>query len=174
MAASVSIYEWNGSSGSQSSTAKESGTVRYQDSDRADVDTTYPLPIPSSDRTYSYEKWVTVSITGGTYTEVSNVRFYTDGSNGYVSGVKLWAATDTSYTTPVVPTETNDPPQHDAVGMTNAFTYTSGSPLTIGSGTYTTTGICGNYLVTVMEVETTASASGSTNSETFTFAYDEI
>lgn len=174
MAASVSIYEWNGTSGSQSSTAKESGTVRYQAADRQNVDTTYPLAIPSSGQTYSYEKWLTVSITGGTFTEVSNVRYYTDGSNGFVTGVKLWGATDSSYSTPVAPSTSNDPPQHDAVGMTNVFTYTSGSPLTIGSGTYTTTGICGNYLVSVMEVETTASASGSTNSETFTFAYDEI
>lgn len=172
MAATVSIMELNGAGATE--TAKESGTIRYKRADNATVDTSDPLPIPSSARTYSYEKWHRFKITGGTYTEVSNIRWYTDGSNGYVSGVKLWYATDATFSTPADPSTANDPPQHDAVAMTDAFTATSGSPLTLGAGPYTSNGLAGDNLVTVMEVETTAAASGSTNSETLTWAYDEI
>lgn len=173
MVATVDIMEVN--TVSETETSKSSGTVRFKAADNATVDTSNPLPIPTSDRTYSYEKWLAFKITGGTFTNITNVRFYMDGSLGYVTGVKLWYATDATFSTPVAPSNSNDPPQHDATGMTQvASTPSSGTPLTIGSGTYTTTGLKGDYLVLVMEVETTATASGSTGSETMTWAYDEV
>jgi len=172
MVATVSIMELNGAGATE--TAKESGTIRYKAADDAVVDTNDPLPIPTSNRTYSREKWHRFKITGGTYTSISNIRWYTDGANGFSTGVKLWYAADSSFTTPAVVTVTDDPPHHDAVDMTDAFTKTSGSPLTLGAGPYSSNALVGDHLVTVMEVETTASASGSTGSETLTWAYDEI
>jgi hypothetical protein len=175
MVATVIINEKNGAG--ETATAKTSGTVRFKNADNATVDTVAPLVIPTSNREYSYEKWLRLEITGGTFTNVSNVNFYTDGANGYegASGfVKLWAAADATYSTPVIPTETNDPPQQSAVAMTNAFTYTSGSPLSLGAGPYSSAAEIGSYVVLVMEVETAATTSGASGDETLTFSYDEV
>lgn len=174
MAATCNIREWNGASGSPAYTNKDSGTVRFQAADRQNDDATNPLVIPTSNRTYSFNKWLRFYIASGTFTNITNVQAYTDGANGYSTGVKLWAATDSAYDTPAAPVNTNDPPQHDAVGMTDAFSYTSGSPVTLGAGPYTTTGDAGDFLVMVMEVETTATTSGSTGNETLTVSYDEV
>lgn len=172
MVATVSIMELNGAGATE--TAKESGTIRYKRADNATVDTNTPLPIPTSGRTYSFEKWHRFKITGGTYTEISNIRWYCDGANGFVTGVTIWYATDSSFSQPSDPVTTNDPPQHDAVAMTEIWTKTSGSPVTLGAGPYSSSVLVGDHLVTVMEVDTNATTSGSTNSETFTWAYDEI
>jgi hypothetical protein len=172
MVATVILNEKNGAG--ETATAKTSATVRFKNADNATDDANDPLVIPSSNREYSYEKWVRAEVTGGTYTNITNVRFYTDGANGYNTGIKLWATTDATYSTPATPTETDDPPHHDAVDMTDAFTYTSGSSLTLGAGPYTGNGEIGDYLVMVMEVETTATVSGNSGNETMTISYDEV
>ena len=58
-------------------------------------------------------------------------------------------------------------------GYTDAFTYTSGSPLTLGAGPYTSTGEKGDHLVMMLAVGTSASG-GITPSETLTVGWDEI
>lgn len=173
MAATVLIQEKNGAG--EVATNKTAGVVRHKNADNATVDTANPLIKPSSGQEYSYEKWLRLNI-NGTFTEVSNLKVYTDGANGLGTGVKLWWATDATYSAPVIPSESLDPPQHDAVNMTNAFSYTSASPLSLGAGPFDNTGLpkdIGSYLVSVMEIETTA-AQGITPSETITFAWDEI
>jgi len=173
MAATVLIREKNGAG--ETATNKTSGTVRHKNADNATVDTANPLIKPASGQEYSYEKWLRLNV-DGTFTQVSNLKVYTDGANGLGTGIKLWWAIDATYSTPVIPTESNDPPQHDAIAMTNAFSYTSGSPLSLGAGPFDNTGLpkdIGSYLVSVMEVETTASQ-GVTPGETITFAWDEI
>lgn len=173
MAATVLVREKNGDV--ETATNKTSGTIRHKNADNATVDTVTPLIKPSSGQEYSYEKWLRLNV-DGIFTEVSNLKVYTDGANGLGTGIKLWWAVDATYSTPVIPTESLDPPQHDAVNMTNAFSYTSGSSLSLGAGPFDSTGVpkdIGSYLVSVMEVETTASQ-GITPTETITFGWDEI
>jgi hypothetical protein len=177
MAATVQIREKNGAG--QTATDKTSGTVRFKDADNSTVDLNNPLIVPGSGQEYSFEKWLRLHIASGTFTQISNLRAYTDGSNGYGTGIKLWHALDGTYSTPAVPTESNDPPQHDAVGMTDFFAKTSGSPAdldAINTGPFDSTGLpkdIGDYLVLVVEVEPTASQ-GLKTAETITFAWDEI
>lgn len=183
MAATVKIMEHNGSSGTQ--TDKTSGTVRFKNADDATVDLNNPLVVPSSGQEYSYEKWLRARITDmGDASQISNLRAYSDGSNGLGTGVKLWYAITGSYQEPVVPSESADPPQSPAAGspaedMADFFGLTSGSPGDmdgINTGPWTAGSPeedIGDFLVLVMEVETTAS-NGVTSSETLTIAYDEI
>lgn len=162
MAATVLIREKNGAG--ETATDKTSGTVRFKNADNATVDLVDPMVVPTSGSDFSFEKWLRMNFTG-TFTQVSNLKFYTDGSSGFGTGVNTWAKAVASYATPAEATATT--------GYANAFTYTSGSPLSLGAGPYTATGDNGSYLVSMLEVASTASQ-GLLTSETFTFAWDEI
>ena len=173
MAAAVNVREKNGTG--EVPTNKDGGTVRFKNADNATVDLVNPLIVPTANREYSYEKWLRFYIGAtGPSSQITNLEYYMDGAKGWQAGVKLWADTDATYSTPVIPTETNDPPQHDASSMSDAFGYTSGTPLSLGAGPYSSTSAdMGSYLVLVMEVEI-----GSTpellTAEQATFEYDEI
>lgn len=163
MAATVQIIEKNGAGGTP--TDKTSGQIRFKNADNATVDTANPMVKPGAGTDYSFEKWLRLNVTGGTYTEITNIKVYMDGANGLGTGVTLYAKAVASYATPAEATGT--------AGYTDAFTYTSGSPLTLGAGPYTSTGEKGDHLVMMLAVGTTASG-GITSSEVLTFSYDEI
>lgn len=179
MAATVIINEWNddGSSPTGVATDKTSGTIRHKNADNATVDTNDPLVVPTTNREYSYEKYIRLEVTGGSFTQIDNIQAYSDGANGFGTGVKLWYAVHgDTFQPPVIPNETQDPPQHNSVAMTDFFTSSSGSRIDLdatNSGPFTTNGHIGDWLVTVMEVETTASQ-GTLTAETLTITYDEI
>lgn len=175
MAATVQIREKNGAG--ETATDKTSGTVQFKAIDSASVDANNPVVIPSSGQKYSFEKWVRNYIGGtGPDNNITNPKFYTDGSNGMGTGVKLWAKGVGTYVTPVEPSNANDPPQHAAAAMTDAFTHTSASPLALdvtNTGPFSTTSSdFGDYLILVLEAEAGA-APGNVVAETLTFTYDE-
>ena len=163
MAATVQIVEKNGAGGT--TTDKTSGTIRFKNADNSTVDTGNPMVKPGAGVDYSFEKWLRLNITGGSYTQITNIKAYTDGSSGFGTGVNLWAKAVTAYSTPAEATA--------STGYANAFTYTSGAPLSLGAGPYTGTGEKGDHLVMVMEVQSTASG-GLTPTETLTIGWDEI
>ena len=184
MAATVNIYELNGAAPG-TPTSKTSGTIRFKNADNATVDLVNPLVVPTTNREYSYEKYLRLRVDdAGGFTQISDLQAYSDAANGFGAWVKCWYALTGSYEAPEIPTETVDPPQSRAVGspqedMADFFGLTSGSPANmdaINAGPFTdgSPAECiGDFLVLVMEVETTASA-GTTPSETLTFAYSEI
>ncbi len=163
MAATVQIIEKNGAGGTP--TDKTSGQIRFKNADNATVDTANPMVKPGAGTDYSFEKWLRLNVTGGAYTEITNIKAYMDGANGLGTGVTLYAKAVASYATPAEATGT--------AGYTDAFTYTSGSPLSLGAGPYSSTGEKGDHLVLMLAVGTTASG-GITSSEVLTFSYDEI
>lgn len=163
MAATVQIGEKNGAGGTF--TDKTSGTIRFKNADDATVDLNNPMVKPPSGTDYSFEKWLILKVTGGSYSQITNIKAYMDGSNGLGTGVSLYAKAVTSYATPAEATS--------ASGYTDAFTYTSGSPLSLGAGPFTSTGEKGDHLVMMLTVGSTASG-GLTPSETLTVAWDEI
>ena len=120
-------------------------------------------PVSGSD--WSFQKWLRMNITGGSYTQITNVKAYTDGGNGLGTGINLWAKAVASYATPAEETA--------STGYANAFTYTSGAALSLGAGPFTGTGEKGDHLVLALEVTSTASG-GLTPSETLTLGWDEI
>ena len=161
MVATVQIVEKNGTAGTN--TQKDSGTVRFRNSDSATVDANNPLVIPTAGTEYSYEKWLRLKVTVAPDNNISNLKAYTDGANGW-TGVGLHAKAVATYATPALATAT--------AGYTNAFTYTSGAALNLGTAAVTGTGEKGSHCVMIMTVGTTATQ-GTLTAETLTFSYDE-
>lgn len=190
MAANIAIIELNGAAPG-TGTDKTSGTVRFKNADDATVDLNDPLVVPTSNTEYSFAKVLRLRDNGDLYTQISNVRAYTDGAGFDVGSpsttVKVWATTDSVYTVPYVPTETNDPPLWSSDGATGSpqttmvdlFTYTSGSPLDMDAyfaGPFTPgspSEFIGDFFIAVAEVEVGA-VQGLLTAETLTFAWDEI
>lgn len=163
MPATVQIIEKNGAGGTP--TDKTGGNVRLKKADNSTVDLVNPLVKPGAGSDWSFEKWLRLNVTGGTYTQITSIRAYTDGSSGLGTGINLWAKAVASYATPALGTA--------STGYANAFTYTTGAPLSLGAGPFTATGEKGDHLVLLAEVLSTA-AGGLTTSETITVAWDEI
>jgi len=164
MAATVLIGEKNGAGATF--TDKTSGPIRFKNADNATVDLANPMVVPGAGSDFSFEKWLRMKIGGtGPASQITNLKFYTDGVNSLGTGVLLWAKATTNYATPAEATSTT--------GYTNAFTYTSGSALSLGAGPYSTINTeMGDHCVMMCEVQSTAGP--GTPSETLTFAYDEI
>lgn len=174
MVASVIIQEHTSTA---TATDKTSGTVRFKNANNPTVDNNNPLIVPASGQEFSYEKWLQLRITTAAPSDViNNLQVYTDGANGFGSGVKLWVNSSTTFRPPGIPDESNATPLGGSASetMVDAFTYTANGALSLGAGSFSgsSTNI-GNFAVLVMEVESAASP-GTTNSETLTFSYDEI
>lgn len=164
MPATVQIVEKNGAGGT--ATDKTSGSVRFKKADNATVDLSNPLVVPSAPGfDYSFNKMLRLSVTGGTYSQITNVRAYSDGANGLGAGVGLFAKATATYAQPAQASS--------VTGYTDFFTYTSGSSLSLGAGPFTSTGEKGDHLDMVLRVAETASG-GVTPTETLTVAWDEI
>lgn len=163
MAATVQIIEKNGAGGI--GTDKTSGSVRFKNADNATVDLNNPLVKPTSGYDYAFDKWLRLNVTGGSYSDISNIRAYSDGGNGLGTGVEVYAKATTSYATPAEGA--------DVTGFSDLFGYTSGSPLDLGGDGSTGAGEKGDHLQLRCRIDNTVSG-GVTPSETLTIAWDEI
>jgi len=161
MVAIVIVNEKNGAG--ETATDKTSGTYRFKTADDSVVDTNNRMIVPPAGSNWSFQKFLRLNFQG-TFTDVSNLNFYTDGSNGFGTGVLLWAKAVASYATPVLETSSGT--------YLDAFTYTVGSPLSLGAGPFTGLGDNGNYVQQAMEVLSTA-VQGALPAETMTFVWDE-
>ena len=138
--------------------------------------TTNSILVPAAGTNYSYWVVTRLNVTAITSGTVDNVKWYTDGANNFGTGVTMKAnqataytqATGTAGTTGLQLTVGN---YATVTTPVDAFTFTSGSPLSV-TGTTTGTGQFGNYVVYQIEVGTTA-ASGATATETLTWKYDD-
>jgi hypothetical protein len=167
MAATVDIYERNGTGVIASSTAKTAGTIRFKNADNNAVDSNNPMVIPTSGSDWSFEKWLSLRITGTKPADnISNLRFYTDGTIGFGTGITVWARSATAFSAPAEPTT--------STGLTTAGAFTSGSPLSLAGGPWSgTSTFVGSSVVLSMEV-TSAATVGALTAETVTWAYDEV
>lgn len=177
MAATVTIRRWTGSTGSPTKTDITSINTRANAEDaHSTAGTTNSVLIPSSGSNYSF--WVATrlsvdAITSGT---VNNIKWYTDGSNNFGTGVTAIGNTATSYiqatgTTGTTGTQLTTGNYSTVTTPVDPFTFTSGSPKSV-SGSTTTTGDLGDFFVYQLVVGTTA-ASGASAQETFTWQYDD-
>lgn len=165
MAATVDIIEKNGAGGT--ATTKTSSTVRFKNADNATVDSNNPMVIPTGAADYSYEKWLRLKI-GATppADKINNLKFYTDGSNGFGTGISVYGRAVAAYSTPAEVSTVS--------GLTNIFTYTANGALSLSAGDYSGSGTeIGSHVVLTMVVESTATV-GALTAETVTFSYDEI
>jgi len=168
MAATIQIHEM---SALATGGDKTSGTVRFKAADDANVDANNPLQVPGAGTDYSYTKKLRPYMEAPPDTQVSNLRWYSDGANGFGTGIGVdaknigttWAANYDSAMS----------------GGSDLFGYDAGSPLD-GDGTDTgpfvpadDNSYIGDLIELQMSVASTAS-NGSLSAETLTLAYDEI
>lgn len=166
MAATVVIRSFHGTTGATTNDI-DNGNARFKAADDDTVDANNPLVIPGAGTIYSYLKQFKFRITGTPPSNsINNFKFYTDGANGFGTGVGLTVGTNASYTNPVANAQTQ------VAALVNAFQYVSATPLSVsGSGSSANTDI-GDYILLQMSVASTA-GQGTTPSETLTFQYDE-
>ena len=168
MAATIQIHEMSALAAGGD---KTSGTVRFKDADNAVVDLNNPLVIPDAGSIYSYTKQVRAYMEAPPDTQIDNMRWYTDGGNGFGTGVTVQAKNAGVTYDANVKTE--------MAGGADLFGYTSAAPLD-GDGTdvspFTSAdddGYIGDLIMMQMIVASTA-AHGSLSAETLTLAWDEI
>jgi hypothetical protein len=195
MAATVQIHRHTGVGTTGGGTSQDDITsintrANAQDAhETADVDN--PIQIPAAGTNYSYWVSTRLNVTVTPSGTIDNIRWYSDGSNNFGTGVTCVAgyadeddvtndgyriATGTPGETGDILNETNYDSLIDQGGSTytsDAFGFTSGSPLSIGgSMDNPATGVLGDFVVYQILVGTSASP-GATTQETFTFKYDE-
>lgn len=150
---------------------KTSGTVRFKGADDATVDANDPLQVPAAGSIYSYTKKLRPYMEVPPDTNISNLRWYSDGANGFGTGIAVtaknigttWAA---NFNTA-------------QAGGSDLFGYTSGSPLdgdTTDAGPFlpaADNSHIGDMIELQMSVASTA-ANGAKPGEALTLAYDEI
>lgn len=176
MSATVLIQEWNGTTGSPTQTDKTSGNIRYKAANNATVDANNPLVKPTSGSFWSFDKWLQLHIGGtGPTGSITNLGFYTDGTNSYGTGITAHiATTNIASGAFVTPTQRAS----DAAG-TDMFTFNSGSTknmdaVTAGAPYSGTNANIGDFSVLWMTLATTVTApQNPTSSETLTWSWDE-
>lgn len=178
MAATVTIRRWTGASGSPTKTDITSINTRANAEDaHSTAGTTNPIQVPASGTNYSY--WVSTQLSADTAPSgtIDNLRWYTDGTNNFGTGVSCKANTASAYVQATgTAGETGDilnTTNHTSLAgaTSDVFGYTSGSPLSV-TGSISGTGDIGHQVVYQIEVADTA-APGATSQETFTWKYDE-
>lgn len=191
MAATVEIHRLTGAGPTSSRIDNNPGSVSRagtKDEDTLNTDTSAPIKIPDAGADPKYSFWVStcLKVTGGSWSTLDNIKWYTDGGSfgyaisgvvGYCSYADYQQATGTEADTGLEVSAT-----HTALSglNTNMFSYlTGGSELSgidgynlgvINSGLGTETS---NIVVYQLAVYPEASA-GATASPTITWQYDEI
>jgi hypothetical protein len=164
MAATVVITSHHGATGA-TQTNVDGTSIRYKQADNDTVDANNPIPIPGAGTNYSYIKQLRFNCTVAPSNTINNLKFYSDGANGFGTGMDLLCKTTSSYVDPTTQTTTL------VASQASVFTYTSGSPLAV-TGSTSGTGLFGDYVLSQFSVTTTA-GQGTTPSEVLTFSYDE-
>ena len=176
MAATASVEEANGATPTWTTIT----SARFCSADSYNPGTSYPIRVPSSGTNYSYWKTWRLKFTG-TYTQITNVKIYTDGSSGYGTGVTTYIGDETldsSAYEQATGTQgtTGDElvANHSGItAKTDFFTYTSSNMKTVDTSTITGDPAYSKLIIVQQAIASTAS-SGVTSSETFTWQYDEI
>ncbi len=186
----------DGSPASESGDLHSTGSIRLQTKDQiAPTDTTYPVPIPAASFNYSYWIHLYLKIDSGTFTSITNVKFWSDGTIGWNYGTggsflignrdagDIGCAMDTEYD---VATGTESTTGHaiddvaDGHGFYNSQTlktrsvgyWTSGGKATVDSTTHSSAEKC---KAVVLQAKVASDATqGEQTDETVYVSYDEI
>lgn len=176
MAATVQIVRLTGAGPTATDITSINTRANAEDA-HTTAGTSNSILVPTSGTNYSYWVVTRLNVTAITAGTVDNVKWYTDGTNNFGTGVTCKVNTATGYvqatgTAGTSGTQLTTGNYATLAGApTDAFAYTSGSPLSV-TGTTTATGQFGDRVVYQIEVGTTA-ASGATAQETFTWKYDD-
>ena len=180
MPATVIINRWTGAGPTKTDITSINTVANANDTHQTTAaGSNDPIRIPPSGTNYSY--WVTTRLSATTTPAgmIDNIRWYTDGTNNFGTGVTCVGNDASSYVqaTGTVGTSGTQLTTGNHGGLSGSpvdvFTYDSMSPKSIaGSISNPSTGDFGDFFVYQVEVDNTASP-GTTTQETFTWLYDE-
>lgn len=196
MVATVSVMvDYGGTDGSplsQDTTGNEP-SIRFKTLDNNDMSTNGKLlgtiDVPVSGTNNSFWKHIYLKVTGGDFTRIDNVKFYTDGSS-FGTGIETFVGTelpthnsgDSSGYVKATGTENSSGDtmldHGDISTKTNVFTFTSGTPKNISisesDNMINSVGESTDYIVAQMEVASTVSLKGDLTDKTWYFIFDEL
>ena len=191
MVATVAVYVETGPNATpvgDDTTAFGPPNIRFKTADDSTIDANNPIPIPASGTKRSFWKHIYLQVTAGTFTQIDNVKFFTDGT-GFGTGITVFVGNETptrnsastagyDQATGSVGDDGDELTTHTNVtAKTDAFTFTSGTPKTVSiseaGAIINAIGESTNYIVAQMDVASTAGP-GDLPNETWTFQYDEI
>lgn len=167
MAATIQIHELTVDA--DTGTDKTSGTVRFKNANNTTVDTNDRMVVPGAGSDHSYTKKLRAYMEAPPSVDIANMQWYTDGANGFGTGVTLTAKNLG------VTFGTQNESDHSG---TDAFTYTSGSPLD-GDGTDAGPFVPGDddtYIGDIIELQlhvASTAGPGTLTAETLTLSFDE-
>ena len=163
MAATVKVYVYNGASNAEDSNDR----LRFKLADDNTNNSANPIQIPAAGTNYSWKKTISLYATVAPANSISNVKFYSDGSNGLGTGIGIEYKLVDSYTRATDASHIS--------GGADVFGLTSSSPasLTGSIGAETGKGTL-QFVELQMSVASTASPGDLVGvAETLTFQYDE-
>ena len=170
MAATTEIKRRTGASGGPTDTDITSSTSRLSTSDSPTPSSSNPIPRPSSGVVRSYWASIFLNASVAPATSITNIKFYMDGASAW-TGITLYIGLTNTYTEATGTTGSFG--DDSLVATTDAFTYTSGSPLTVTSNATTGTGRLSYYMVVQADV-TNAASPGTQGTETASLVFDEV
>ncbi len=176
MVATLVVYNLQGAAGATEYQV-DGVTFRFNRADDVVNTTANPIPKPAAGSNYSWRKTFRCKVTATPDGDISNLRFFTDAGS-WGTGVTMWAHTMpwANYTQGASGDESAKITNGAGSTVTDASTFTSGSPLTINSGTVISNPSTGygtqDTLVAQLEVASTASR-GTKGPRTVTWRYDE-
>src|ERR1043165_6712093 len=155
MAATITIRRLTGAGPTSTDITGINTRVDLSDA-HSTASTSNPIPIPASGTNYSYWCVTQLNCTVAPATLVNNLKWYTAGANSFGTGVPCKCNTATGYVQATgsassVTQLTTGNYATLAGAPSNAFTYTSGSPLSV-SGSTSGTGQFGDRVVYQIEV----------------------
>lgn len=176
MAATVDVREINETS---PGTPNVVTAAKFCTADLYNPGTTNPIPIPPSGTKRSYWKSHELYLSGA-YTEISNIKIYTDGT-GFGTGITTNIGDETlvsgSYEEATgTPGDTGDEvvANHTGItGVTDLFGYVEATPKDVDVGPYSSPPERSKHVVLQLDVDDTASP-GEQTPETITWQYDEV
>ncbi len=168
MVAVVQITESNGTTGAEVATQKDGSTVRFKNAADKEVDIVDPMVIPTAGQDWSFQKWLRLNVTTAPDTNLTNLKFYTDGTGWSAADafVKAWAVAEATYASPIAASGSSQ-------FSTDMFALVAATSLDLGTAAVTSTGLVGSYAHLALEVEAGATQ-GTLVAETLTFAFDEL
>jgi len=193
MAATVDVVEGNGAG----PTWTVITAARYCNADNYNPGTSTPVVVPAATG-YSWWKTHALKITAGGYTQITNLRFFTDGTITWTLGtggmVKLAQKSTADKGVPAAnydqatgSSTTGDYFDDATLGHTfyksgsanysapvNITTYTTGSPMQVDNTTVYSGAVSATYGVVHQILIASDATQGTQAAETFTFRWDEI
>ena len=155
-----------------------SACTRVSTSDSPIPGAANPIPIPSSGSNYSFFVSTILYAACAPDNEISNIKHYSDGGNGFGTGVSAFVTTASEYEVATGTAGSSGIILSNAchAGMNTApspmFDFSSGCKMPVVGTLGATTGSFADHVVFQISVDTTGSP-GNSGEETMTWEFDE-